>query len=149
MRCCWRGRDEPTGRAPRWKARSASGPTPSSGAQRGFSGLRRASSVAPSLVAQVRFLDELHHLPIRDEIALGVRRVREELAGYSQLVPSGSFCLLGDPRAVDPPSGNQTDRGLHLRAGAIAESLEYARAYLERLLRVDLAHLLLGPLPLG
>src|SRR5437764_70383 len=79
--------------------------------------LRRASSVAPSRVAQVRCLDELNHLPIRDEITLGIRRVREEAAGYRQLVPIGSFCLFGDPRAVDPPLGNQTDRGLDLRAG--------------------------------
>ena len=74
----------------------------------------------------MRFLDELDHLPIRDEISLGIRRVREEAAGYRQLTAIGSFGLFGDPGAIDPPLGNQTYRELDLRAGAIPESLEHA-----------------------
>jgi hypothetical protein len=67
----------------------------------------------------VRFLDELDHLPVGDEIPLGVGRVGQEAAGDRQFAPLGSRCLLRDPGTVDPPLGNQTDRRLDFRAGAI------------------------------
>src|SRR5947208_5205894 len=98
------------------------------------------SSIAPSRVAHIRLLDELDHLPVSDEIPLGVRRVGEEAAGDRQLAPIGSRCLLRDPPAVDPPLSNQTYRGLDLRASAITEPLEHAAINLERLLWIDLAH---------
>src|SRR5947207_5864455 len=88
----------------------------------------------------MRFLDELDHLPVSDEVPLCIGRISEEAAGYRQLAPIGSCRLLGDPGAVDPPLSNQTYRGLDLRAGAITEPLEHAATDLERLLWVDLAH---------
>src|SRR5947209_5548437 len=100
----------------------------------------RPSSIAPSRVAPVRVLDELDHLPVGDEIPLGVGRVGKEAAGDPQLAPIGSCRLLGDPRAVDPPLSNQTYRGLDLRAGAITEPLELAATDFKRFLWIDLAH---------
>src|SRR5690348_9795726 len=70
----------------------------------------RLSSIAQSRVAHVRVLDELDHLPVGDEIPLGLRRVGEEPAGDRQLAPIGTRRLLGDPGAVDPPLSNQTYR---------------------------------------
>jgi hypothetical protein len=88
----------------------------------------------------MRFLYKLDHLPVRDEIPLCIGRIGEETAGYRQLAPIGSCRLLGNPSAVDPLLGNQTNRGLDLRARAITEPLEHAGTDLERLLWVDLAH---------
>src|SRR5436305_15279457 len=86
------------------------------------------------------FLDELDHLPVGDEIPLGLGRVREEAAADRQLAPIGSCRLLGNPRAVDPFLGNQSYSRLDLRAGAITQSLEHAATDLELLLWIDLAH---------
>src|SRR6185437_9075370 len=101
---------------------------------------RPPSSIAPFRVARVRVLDELDHLPVGDEIPLGVRRVGEEPAGDRQLTAIGARRLLGDPGAVDAPLSNHTYRGLDLRAGAITEPLEHAGTDLEPLLWIDLAH---------
>src|SRR5438270_2837970 len=126
------------GLEPRWARRSPIGSRDASLPR--VIALRRPSTFAPARVAHVRVLDELDHLPVGDEIPLGVRRVGEEAAGDRQLAPIGSRRLLGDPGAVDPPLSNQTYRGLDLRASAITEPLEHAATNLERLLWIDLAH---------
>ena len=53
----------------------------------------------------MRFLDELDHLPVRDEIPLCLGRVGEEAAGHRQLAPMGSGRLLGNPGPIDPLFG--------------------------------------------
>jgi hypothetical protein len=88
----------------------------------------------------VYFLDKLDHLPVGDEIPLRVGRFGKEAAGDRQLAPIGARCLLGDPGAVNPPLGNQTDCRLDFRAGAITESLEPTANDLELLFWIDLAH---------
>jgi hypothetical protein len=68
------------------------------------------SDIAPFRQAPTLFLDELDHLPIRDEIPLRVGRIREEAAGYRQPARIGTALCSSTPGPVDPVSGDQTYR---------------------------------------
>ena len=110
---------------------------------------RRSRSEALSLVAvrrrqlrkiQTLFLDELDHLPVRDEITLSLGRIREEAAGDREVPLIASGCLLVNPGPADPVSRDEPDRGLDLRAGAISKPLEHAGLDLNRFVWVHVPH---------
>src|SRR5262249_43541299 len=86
----------------------------------------RVTAEPPPLV-----LDELHRLPVADEVSLSLGRRSEEAPtdGQLSLIPPSS--LLGVPRIVDPLADDQSDRGLDLPPGAVREPLEPARADLD------------------
>ena len=89
---------------------------------------------------QSLFLDEPDHLPVRDEISLGVRCIREKATADRQPVLVGPGRLLVDPGPVDSFSGDETYRGLDLRAGAVTEAPEHAGSDFQSLLWVHISH---------
>ena len=84
----------------------------------------RPSSVTPARVAQGRFLDQLDHLPVGDEIVLWSVVFAKKWRAIVNSPRSRPAAWLGDPGVVDPLVGNQTYSRLDLRAAAITESLE-------------------------